>query len=196
MSCKLICTGQAEDAITEYHGDIQSSGSGEVLGRVVARVVDIDTGSFPVFDVLDCMDGDSSSHLALFDKSGGYSAGVLRILGQDYTFSRNMLVIDKLELLPNARGQGLSEVVLDLLIRKLGSSCRIAIVKPFPLQHAGSFSSDTDDWAKQMRYEGFNRNFSIGLAKLKRLYYKANFRPLEQSHYMVRNLSKTFNWAQ
>ena len=189
LSCSFSCAGKPTDAITEYSGEVYCTWLSEMVGKVVVKVVDVDSGLFPVFDILSCIDSDGLVNNALFDTNGGFSKAVLQVLDQEYAFSRNILLIDLLELLPQARGYGLSKVILELLVSRLRQSCRIALVKPFPLQHGKSRSSAKDEWASRMHYDYFTRDFNKGLSKLEHLYESAEFQRIENSCYMARDLS-------
>ncbi|KXF79740.1 GNAT family protein [Enterovibrio coralii] len=65
----------------------------------------------------------------------------------------NMLIIDRLEILPEYRGQGLGLKVLNEAIRLLSSDAQIVVLQSFPLQHEGSRCFDTPEkaeWRKKM----------------------------------------------
>jgi ribosomal protein S18 acetylase RimI-like enzyme len=93
-------------------------------------------------------------------------------------FSRNMLILDRLEILPQFRRQHLGLRYMRAAITRFGMGCRIAVMKPFPLQFADNVSkSNTAD-------------FRAATAKLKRYYAREGFESLRGSDLMILDLEK------
>lgn len=190
LNCILDRTIEPDDAITTYSGGIFLCGEGpeRLIGQLGARVVDLDLSEDHVFDVLDCVDQVTADHLVLFRSDGQLTPAVTRLLDEPENASTNLLLIDRLEVLPEARGRGLTPLVLDLLTRKLGRHCRIAVLKPFPLQHEGGFATRTDAWSERMGYSTLDADYATGMRKLKRLYRECGFVSVPRTQYMVRDL--------
>jgi hypothetical protein len=88
-----------------------------------------------LFELLDIR-SETAPYLPLLHSTEAYnfSPAVCSIVGEDMVHSRNMLILDRLEILPAFRGQQLGLRYLRIAIQRFGLGCRIVAIKPFPLQ--------------------------------------------------------------
>jgi GNAT superfamily N-acetyltransferase len=88
---------------------------------------------------MDCLDGDSCDCFAnLFDhETEQLKPEVERLLSGDRAFQTDMMLIEKLELEPEYRGQGLGKKIASRAIQKLGANCGVITCVPVPLQFTG-----------------------------------------------------------
>lgn len=190
LTCDVCTSYEPDDAITDYSGEIVAYGDhgDQMIGKIALRVVDLDASQDSVFDVLDCVDQETADHLVLFDADGQFSPAVGRVLDEEDTPSTNLLLIDRIEILPQARGRGLAPLILNLLSRKFRNTCRLAVLKPFPLQYGSAFERHKNTWEERMGYKHFDADQKKALRKLKKLYRTAGFVPVPRTDYMVRDL--------
>lgn len=107
---------EADDYVHEIEGSVAVFGSsGELLGRLgsyLVKLIDVDSALADNESVFDIFDQSSSTidYFGLYEKGGwNFKESVLRALGCDgESVPCSLLVIDRLELLPNYRGMGAS----------------------------------------------------------------------------------------
>jgi hypothetical protein len=73
----------------------------------------------------------------------------MKILGEDVVFSNNILILDRLEILSDYRGEELGLRFIKAAVRRYGIGCRLVAIKPYPLQHE-STDRERDEWHQQM----------------------------------------------
>jgi GNAT superfamily N-acetyltransferase len=113
-----------------------------------------------LFDVMDCLDGDSCDCFAnLFDhESEQLKPEVERMLSEDRACLIDMMLIERLELHPEFRGQGLGKAIALRAIQKLGANCGVITCVPVPLQFTGLGPNDPSPKGMrlaQQRVRGF-----------------------------------------
>jgi len=131
---------EPDDFVPHYTGDIELLGQDdwERIGHASAYVVNADNaseGGWGVFDALDAR-SQTAPYIELYnlEEAGNFAPKVLKILGEDFVFGHSMLILERLEVLPQHRGRGYGLLALRAMIDGLRSGCRIAALKPFPLQ--------------------------------------------------------------
>jgi GNAT superfamily N-acetyltransferase len=157
------------------------------VGRFEFIEILLDHSKFSPIEVLD-FDPDTSIYKDLFDKEE-FSAGVLRRLGQAKDKSEchlNVLLVERFELLPKARGTGLAPRALEHLIQKLGRNSRIAALIPYPLQF--SIGDTGDAFSKRMKYDEIAGDVESGERKLRKFYGKVGFVRVPGTDLMIRDL--------
>ena len=87
--------------------------------------------------------------------------------------SETAVYFDRLELLPEARGQGLGLKVLERLISKFGLGCRIAVMKSFPLQLEVKGSSKPDEFEQRMTLDAMPGGTDMDVHKRLARYYRS-----------------------
>jgi hypothetical protein len=95
---------------------------------------------------------------------------VKKLLG-DVTF-RNILVINRVEILPAYRGMGLGLATIWNIIRRHSAGCGIVALKAFPFQfRAGGWSGllgelEESDWNKKMGYDPYSYTLEFAHEKV------------------------------
>jgi hypothetical protein len=108
-----------------------------------------------LYEVLD-LRSDTAAYIPLLgQEAGNFSTAVCKLLGEEMVFSRNMPIVDRLTIIPKFRGQELGLRYLRTALIRFSLGCRIAAIKPFPLQ----FESKVNDSNKN--------EFQAATAKLK-----------------------------
>ncbi len=89
--------------------------------------------------------------------------------------SNNVLLLDRLEIQVRFRGQELGIRFINAAVTAFGIGCRLAVIKPFPLQFEG---------------KGDSKGMRSATTRLKRYYARAGFTPVQGSELMIRDLQK------
>jgi len=142
-----------------------------------------------LFDVLDEREETAAYSPLLGDNAGNFSPAVCKILAEEMVFCRNMLILDRPEILPRFRGQQLGLKYVRAAISRFGIGCRLAAIKPFPLQFEGKMGtvggSETVEPSKSMLAD-----FDVATKKLKQYYAREGFVALRKSDLMILDLDK------
>jgi GNAT superfamily N-acetyltransferase len=157
--------GEPDDFITVYRGDVIAIGDddeqkiGIVSIYMVERGRALDEGQ-SLFEIMDCLDADSYDCFEnLFDsETEELKPQVTHLCSEDRQFQHDLMLIERLELIPDYRGQGIGKAVALRVIQKLGTNCGVIACKPFPLQFAGLSAKDkqpTGERAAQKKVREF-----------------------------------------
>jgi hypothetical protein len=167
----------------EFEGD-------PVIGKAHVAVLNLegaDKAGVARFDVLDT-EAWLAHYMALFsDYAGEFSKPVMKLLGEDVVFSNNILILDRLEILPDYRGEELGLRFIKAAVRRYGIGCRLVAIKPYPLQHE-STDRERDEWREQMALNALSKDQHASTAKLKRYYERAKFKAVRGTELMIRDL--------
>lgn len=184
-----------EDYLYRYNGEIQATNESETracLGKFRAYYVDVDrtvNEGFSVFDVLDTESQAHEYHHAIFGSNcPDFSDDVQHLIGFDILGS-NLLILDRLELLPEHRGKDLGLKVMAHIINRFSQGAGLVAIKPFPLQLENSNSTD-DTWKLQLRLEQYADEQTPSTKKLIDHYSRLGFLTLQDSPFMVLGTSK------
>ena len=137
-------------------------------GMTAYEVMDITAPSFDLFQTL--------------YKKNDYSRAAVKALGGHPIGSENILILDRLLILPAFRGRGLGLDALRLMMRRFGLGAGIIALKAFPLQ----FEHDTaEDF--RLGLNGFKGSHATAQRKLISLYQQAGFAAIGRTPYMLRS---------
>jgi hypothetical protein len=95
----------------------------------------------------------------------------LQKLLEDEIWNFNLLILDRVEILPKYRGAG------------------VVGMKPFPLQLEPKESRDSSGWAKRLRLDDLPRDEKMAKKKLKRYYGKLGFVEMKSTPFMFRSMA-------
>jgi len=114
-----------------------------------------------------------------------YSDEVLSLFDHD-VLGTNLLILDRLELLPRYRGQKLGLLIMRKLIRRFSADAGIVAIEPFPLQFEHEVSDGRErKWHDELRLSDFPKDEERAIEKLRVYYGKLGFVGLEGSTYMI-----------
>jgi GNAT superfamily N-acetyltransferase len=169
--------GDPSDFITVYHGDIigmMDDDSEQEIGTVVVYLIErgrVLNEGISLFEVMDCLDGDSCDCFAnLFDqKSEQLKPEVERLLSENRAFQNDMMLIERLELKPEYRGQGLGKEIASRVIQKFGENCSVIACVPVPLQFTGLGPRDKRPEGKRLAQQRVRKFWEgVGFIRLPR----------------------------
>jgi hypothetical protein len=138
------------------------------------------------FEVLDTHQHTCEYAEAILDSNEApFSERLQKLLG-DEIWNFNLLILDRVEILPKYRGGGVGLLVLTTLIERFGAGAGVVGMKPFPLQLEPKQSRDSG-WAKRLRLDDLPRDEKMAKKKLKRYYGKLGFVEMKSTPFMFRS---------
>jgi hypothetical protein len=186
----------------------QANQARAAAGRMELRLVDSDSGSWSIFDILDCEMG-LDEHVSIGGSSSS-SRAVDNLLKLDPEFDKgSFIVIDRLEMHPEYRGYDLGLRAIDEAVEQLGDGCRWTLLLPYPLsceaeegldgaktlivpiggQQLELFPTiDSSGWIDSLRLDLFTSSAKDAVLALKRYYARNGFISLRGTSLMVRHL--------
>ncbi|GLQ45986.1 hypothetical protein GCM10007862_10370 [Dyella lipolytica] len=187
-----------EAILAEYSGNILRMDDERKVGRVRAYVADIERARQHGYDALEFLDVDGSTWpyntLLSRRKAGSFTAGVNRALGIDEVYSQNLLIIDRVEILPRYRGHDYGLQAMHLMLGHLALGCRLAAIKPYPLQFEGNNPlGESHAWRQRLRLEKLSRNEAASTRRLQRHYGRLGFVPVKGTELMVLDLDEGYS---
>lgn len=182
---------EPNNSLLEYVGQIQaydeSTDAMQTVGSARAYVADLDHCEERGFGIMECLDsiGATAPYLQLVSsqEAGSFSPTMRRVLEEPDTFSMNMLIIDRLEILPPHRGRGYGLEAMRIIIAQLGQGCRIAAIKPYPLQF-----EPKETWRANLELHRFTNKKGEATKRLKALYSGLGFKSVGRTDLMILSL--------
>jgi GNAT superfamily N-acetyltransferase len=172
--------GDPSDFITVYHGDIigmMDDDRERKIGKIILYLVErgraLNDGE-SLFDVMDCLDGDSCDCFAnLFDhETEELKPEVERLLSENRAFQSDMMLIERLELDPDYRGQEMGKKIALRAIQKFGDNCGVITCLPVPLQFTGLGPRDKEPKGKRLAQQRIRKFWEgVGFVRLPRSDY-------------------------
>ena len=193
VESSVLDSTEPDHFVYESRGDILTiddyCDSRSLAGRFGLYYLDINralsAGTQP-FDVFDSSVQIFDYYYHLYDRNSSYFSGrVMKLLNYE-VWDSNILILDRIELLPQFRGQGHGLKVLRHMIDRFGAGAALVTIKPFPLQFEAVRSDpDKDKWRSQLKLDELTKSKPIGTKKLFDYYRQLGFRRIGRSPYMV-----------
>ena len=86
--------------------------------------------------------------------------------------NNNVCVLDRLVLIPEYRGYGISKKVIKDTIFHFSTACGLFVIYPFPLQLEGEHCICEDPWEDKNWYKGLEKNEKKAFSKLTSYFQK------------------------
>ena len=191
--------------LAEYNGEIfvtlesdDDDDTGHHAGTTRLFILNADAADHDDVDLCELLDRrpETAAFIPLIgEQPGSLSSDVYRLLREETVLSTNLLLLDRLELLTQFRGQELGLKFMKAAITRFGMGCRIAVLKPFPLQFEGKMGTEYVGRGGQVvRQPPRDRTAAAKMRsateKLKRYYARAGFVTLRGSELMILDLDK------
>lgn len=138
------------------------------------------------FDILDAFDDNHHEEIynLLFDEDGDMKDEWENLFAENDSFNPNILVSDRLEILPEYQHHGYGKVVRHIL-RDFFSGCYgIEILHSFPLQL--ELFDNSDPWRAQMYYDIMEHDANNAHASLNRCYLRTGYTQYHDTEYFYR----------
>lgn len=185
-------SGDVSDCYRRYDYDVelsQDDGDSVIIGKGVSVLYLYDKAMAEGIDILDAFDENHHEDIydTLFD--GGFMTGTAGIkeewqelLEENDIYNNNILVTDRLEILPEYQHQGYGRMVRQILRDFFSDSFGIEILHSFPLQ-LELFDNATDPWRSQMNYDSMERDAVLAQESLNRSYISAGYSQYRDTDY-------------
>lgn len=170
-------SGYVEFFIVDRHDDAHEGEreQGTVAGRFDASYIDVDQSlvdGVKLYSMMDTLSDETAEiYETLFDPHTNELRKDVKDLLGDVAF-RNILVINKVEVLPVYRGMGIGLATIWNLIRRDSAGCGIVALKAFPFQfkeggRSGHLSDlEESDWNNKMEYDPYSYTVEFAHEKL------------------------------
>lgn len=162
------------------------------IGRYRAYYVDAEgalNAGVPLHDVLDAMQA-TCDYLELYDlETGSFSEAAKKAGDADWLFEPNLLILDRLEILPRYRGRGYGLQALVGMMHWFQSGAGLVAMKPFPLQSEASIRRPGDP-PDPLELDKFPRHHIAARTKLRRYYSQLGFKLVTKTDFMVRRVDR------
>lgn len=185
--------GEPDDAIYVYDGSIfgiDEHDERTQLGRFRAQYVDVgravDAG-LPVFEVLDCHSSSTPEYFEpIFGANVPDFSDVVESISAGGADGCNLLILDRVEILPKFRGRYAGLQVLRHMMVRFSAGAGVIALKAFPLQFESAPPSRAEmAWRQRLALDGFVPDMGLSTAKLQCYYEKLGFRALPDSAFMI-----------
>lgn len=163
------------------------------IGRFSVSIIDgasILNDRVSLFDVFDD-DGDLMNYYeSLYGHNDELKPEVLKAMKVDMIFDHGLLVLDRLELMPERRGLRVGLQVLLWMEHHFRMGCGVVAMKPFPLQFEGGTpeereADEGDESFKRLRLGGYERRLDVAVRRLRKHYATLGFAMVPGTPYMV-----------
>jgi hypothetical protein len=178
-----------EGSILYYPDDDETLDDDESVraGKLKAYYVDLDgarNDGYEPFDILDMEASTAEFYPVLFDnKTKDFKESLCELTGTDFLDS-NLLILDRVEVLPAYRGVGLGLASIYRCMQRYQYGCGIIALKCFPLQFE-CHSPENDEWKSNMNLPKFESNEKAARKKLASYYGHLGFERVKRSEIMV-----------
>ncbi len=173
----------------ETHGKIVGIGKDDeqaVIGKFEVYYVNVDGAGAANVSIHDVMDSTATTFdyfETMFDiKTEDLGPELCRLFKDEMCYG-NILILDRLEILPAYRRQGIGLAVMRQLIEQFGIGATLVAIKPFPLQGEPDRGPD-ETWRNSLELATLGSDFNKCSTKLRRHYGKLGFKRLKSTEYM------------
>lgn len=178
--------GEPDDFVYEYNGSIFSLDDNEnetLVGRFRLFYVDLDASSMSVYDTLNARQETFAFYTPLFNqRTGDYKESIYNQV--EDLIHRNLLILDRVEILPKFRGRNIALIVMRRLIERFGQGAGLVALKAYPLQFEAA-DKNRDGWRGKMALKSFASDEKTCTAKLKKHYKRLGFLTVRGTPFMV-----------
>lgn len=190
-----------DKSITEINGEILTCDDNQkeiVIGKVTFFYVDVLSALDDGWDLLSLLDlrSETVPYSKIYDSSDPYnpllSPDVVKVLGKSdqgvYEDDCQIFIIDRIEILPEYRGNDLSRIVFEDGIRLFGSGAHVIALRCFPLQFESKFreTSLMDEWDCLMRCDKLNMDAKASISRLMDYYSSIGFHHIPNTDIMMK----------
>lgn len=140
---------------------------------------------FPIFDIFDYRADTLDYYQEIFEPSTEDLSAKLQSLFKESFGWGNVLILNRLELLPDFRGRNLGLMVMRRLIERFAAGAHVVAIKPFPLQF-GQSKSNEDGWESKLQLSDLDKDRRHATAKLRRHYARLGFKAMKGTPFMFR----------
>lgn len=170
----------------------------QTIGWFDAAYVDVESAIDEGDDIPTVFDAAGQNELeyfeALYEMTGDVRPDVLDQLYGKHggLWAPNLLILERLAILPAHRGKRVGLVALWGLMRILGLGAGIVVMKPFPLQHERMPTSERGKERRTaLHLDEQPKNLRKSTAALRRYYKRLGFKTLRGTEFMIRDARRS-----
>ena len=156
-----------------------------LVGKARFFYVDIALSSWYPFDLLDTMSGTAPfiEPLYGYDRTAvEFNSHVCELLEYDY-LSPNLFILDRIEIIPQHRGKGLTQEIIKETCRLFSGKADVIALKVCPLQHE---NNRQDVWGQKMQLNKLEQDPVKAENSLTSYYKKLGFKYLGNENVMLK----------
>lgn len=194
-----------ESLVYEYEGEIFANDDDEqiCIGKCRAMYVDVARAiseGVDLYELCDAHSGELEEYYSyIFDGEDSLEyedVNPSSIFSEDLNdlfngniVAYNLLILDRVELIPEYRGKNIGLNVVRYMMARFQQGVGVIALNAFPMQFAKGLLNDEEaQWRKKLQLDALSKNKKKAQKKLVNLYRILGFRPLPQSPYMVFNV--------
>lgn len=205
---------EPECFIYEYEGEITGLNDDDdeiIIGKCKAMYIDVASAFQRGFVISDVFDEHSINlsqyynHLFDLDRifedeannaetltchpSELFTAQINKLF-DEYIIAPNILIIDRVEILPEFRARKIGLNVISHIMTRFYHGAGIIVLKPFPLQfEAKNLDDEGKQWQESLQLDALTKDSKKAQKKLEKLYRSLGFKLLPKSPFMVYNVA-------
>lgn len=180
-------TDDPEDYIKEINGKV-SILTDDYKQKTAARCryffINLEDSSYPPYYILDIL-GELEPFVDLYDNETSFFCEKLLKNFKHELWHSNLLIIDRLEILPKYRGRGLGKTMIEDAIKLFSNKADIVALKAFPLQLEVE-SNDMSTWQRLMKFDRLEQDSKKAIKQLRQFYKSLGFKQFESSMLMIK----------
>lgn len=178
------------DYVVGFHGRIFDSGSDEddretkeaLIGRISGYRVYMDLVWDHRRSPMDVFDAHSQTLLEFYEVLFDHRTRELKESIGDISIGSDILIIDKVEILPDYRGKSIGLKAVRRTMEFLGSGCAVTALHPHPIQYDGKLDKD---WTQRMQPQAFACDKRTAKKKLREYWSRLGFQRIGRTSYMA-----------
>ena len=157
---------------TEDGSPIELAGKGDLYNILLSAALEEDADIFEIFD-FDAGLLDLGNTLYDFENVD-FKKCIFDYYNDDF-YNPNVFFINRIELLPRFRGQGLGEKIIQDICHRFASGCGLFALKAFPLQMERRAIETPKEWDKRMKFHQLEQDEEKATYKLYSYYQNLGF---------------------
>lgn len=178
--------------LTEIQGDVIAidHNDQEVIGaKVKYYLLNLEDNEYGnANDLLDLYSNTSAFIGHIYKKDGSFKT-CIQNLSEYELYNSNILILDRIEILPSFRGKGLTKIIIENGIQHFGTNVSLLALKSFPLQFEYHLSEEApSEWQSEMEIQRLNQNEREASIQLTRYYKSLGFIKLRGDNIMIKIL--------
>lgn len=176
--------------VTEINGEIifiNENDEDTIGGKVKYFFINIKNSVFKADYLLDLVSNTEPFIGEIYRPDGFSFKKKIENLSMFGMLSLNLLILDRLEILPEFRGNNYSSRIIDDGIKMFGANAGLITLKAFPLQFEYKDENKLQsEWNKNMNLDILEKNEERALKKLIEFYKQLGFKKISSNNIMAR----------
>lgn len=166
-----------------YATDVEADDEEEVLiGKLKLKTILMTQAIDDRYDLAEILDTDPDLFVISDKVFDGETEEPNSILQEEYPecmLNLNICVLDRIVLLPEYRGYGISKRVVKDVLFQFRTSCGMFVIQPFPLQFEGENCIGVDPWEDRSWYKDLEKNEKKAMKKLEAYCQSIGFKKIK-----------------